>query len=80
MPGSRWYSLDRPLDVRADGTWEATIDLGGAAGIHHEIRVGVADAAADASLRRHAADQPGQPLDNLPSGLRIGARVTVERR
>src|SRR3954447_19014524 len=35
VDGSRWYALGRSLDVRPDGSWEATIELGGAAGIRH---------------------------------------------
>jgi hypothetical protein len=80
VAGSRWYALDRPLDVRPDGAWEATIELGGSAGIHHEIRVGAVDAMAEAALRRHATEHPGQPLDDLPAGFQAGARVTVESR
>jgi hypothetical protein len=80
VPGSHWYALDRPLAVRPDGAWEATVEIGGAAGIRHEIRVGAVDAAAEAMLRQYAAQRPGQPLDDLPPGFRTGARVTVERR
>jgi hypothetical protein len=77
VDGGRWYALDRPLDVRPDGSWDATIDLGGPAGVRHEIRVGPAD---DDALRRHAREQPGQPLDDLPPGFQTGARVVVQRR
>ena len=78
--GSRWYALAAPLDVREDGSWQAELQLGGAAGIHHEIRVGPADARTDEQLRRHASERPGQPLDELPEGFMTGARVMVERR
>jgi sortase (surface protein transpeptidase) len=80
LEGSRWYALGRPLAVKADGSWEALIELGGAACIHHEIRVGAVDATAEAALRRHASEHPGQPLDDLPAGFQTGVRVTVERR
>lgn len=80
LEGSRWYALGRPLDVQSDGAWEAPIELGGPPGIHHEIRVGAVDAAAEGALRQHAAQRAGQPLDDLPPGFQTGARVTVERR
>jgi hypothetical protein len=80
LEGSRWYALDRPLDVKPDGAWEASIELGGAAGLRHEIRVGTVDAAAEAQLQKHAREQPGRPLDDLPTGFQTGARVTVQRR
>ncbi len=80
MDGSRWYALDRPLTVDQRGDWQAALDLGGAAGIRHELRVVTVDAPGDAALRRHAAEHPGQPLDTLPQGTRAGALVTVERR
>jgi hypothetical protein len=80
LAGSRWYALGRPLDVKADGSWETTIELGGEAGIRHEIRVGIVDAIAEAVLRRHAQERAGQPLDDVPVGFQTGARVSVQRR
>jgi hypothetical protein len=80
VAGSRWYVLDRPLAPARDGTWTATVDLGGPVGVSHEVRVGVLDAAGDAELRRHVAERPGQPLDDLPSGFRTGGRIVVEHR
>ena len=80
VEGSRWYALDRPLEPTRDGTWQLEVELGGAPGIRHEIRVGAADAAADRAFRRHAVERRGQPLDDLPEGFKTGARVVVERR
>jgi hypothetical protein len=80
VPGSRWYALARPLEPAVDGTWTGSVELGGPAGVRHEIRIGVVDAAVDAALRRHAAERAGQPLDDLPPGFRTGARIVVERR
>jgi hypothetical protein len=80
IEGSRWYALSRPLEIREDGSWQAELELGGAAGIRHELRIGPADAETDALLRRHAAERAGQPLDDLPAGFKTGARVLVERR
>jgi hypothetical protein len=80
VPGSRWYSLPRPLEPGTGGAWQAEVELGGDAGIRHEIWIGVADATADALLRRHAVERRGQPLDELPEGFTTGARVVVERR
>jgi len=80
IEGSRWYALDRPLQPDKDGAWQVDVELGGPAGIRHEVRVGPVDVAADGELRRHAAARPGQPLDDLPAGFTMGARVVVERR
>jgi hypothetical protein len=80
VPGSKWYALDRPLEPDKDGRWRVEIELGGAPGIRHEIRVGITNLMADTLLRRHAVDRAGQPLDDLPEGFESGARVTVERR
>lgn len=80
LEGSRWYALPQPLMPEKGGRWQAELELGGGAGIRHEIRVGVADTEADTLLRRHATERPGQPLDTLPGGFVTGARVTVERR
>jgi sortase (surface protein transpeptidase) len=80
VEGSRWYVLPQPLVPEKDGAWQAELELGGVAGIRHEIRVGVADREADALLRRHADERGGHPLDALPAGFTTGARVTVERR
>lgn len=85
VAGGRWYAVPRPLDVRPDGTWEAELELGGEPGIRHQIRLVLADAEADARLRRHAVERPSQPLDTapdgaLPAGLQTGARVGVRLR
>jgi hypothetical protein len=80
LEGSRWFALDRPLKVNPDGTWQAEIELGGQAGLRHEIRVGAVSPGDDGRLRRHAAEQPGRPLDDLPSSFRLGARVVVQRQ
>ncbi|MCC6177153.1 MAG: sortase [Chloroflexi bacterium] len=76
----RWYALDRPLDVRPDGSWQAEIVLGGPPNLRHEIRVGVADEAANATLLRHAREQQGQPLDALPDGYQTAASAIIIRR
>ncbi|MCC6991329.1 MAG: sortase [Acidobacteria bacterium] len=80
VDGSRWYALDRQLTVNQRGEWEAAIELGGPAGVRHQIRVLSVDADGDATLRRHANERRGHPLDVLPVGSQTGARVTVERR
>jgi sortase A len=80
LEGSRWFSLDRPLKVNPDGTWQAEIELGGQAGLRHEIRVGAVSPEDDGRLRRHAAEQPGRPLDDVPASFRVGARVVVQRQ
>ena len=80
LEGSRWFAIDRPLKVNPDGTWQAGIELGGQAGVRHEIRVGAVSPEDDARLRRHAAERPGQPLDDLPESFQLGARVVVQRQ
>jgi LPXTG-site transpeptidase (sortase) family protein len=80
VAGSRWYAFDRPLEPNRAGVWQVEVELGGPPGLRHEIRVGPVDASANAELRRHAAERPGQPLDDLPAGFRTGARIDVERR
>lgn len=80
VAGSRWYAYGEPLALRPDRTWEVSLELGGTAGIRHTIVVAPVDPDTDARLRRHAAEQPGQPLDALPPPFERGAHVVVERR
>jgi LPXTG-site transpeptidase (sortase) family protein len=80
IEGSRWYLYERPLAVRADGTWEASPDLGGGPGVRQTIVVAAVDAATDARLRRQVSQHPGEPLPILPDAFASGARVTVTRR
>jgi LPXTG-site transpeptidase (sortase) family protein len=80
IEGSRWYLYAAPLTVRPDGTWDATLDLGGGPGVHHTIVVAPVDAATDARLRRQVSQRPGEPLAILPDAFESGARVIVERR
>jgi sortase (surface protein transpeptidase) len=80
IEGSRWYPYREPLTIRRDGTWEASVELGGGPGIHHTVLVAAVDPATDARLRRHVAQQPGQPLPILPDAFEGAARVTVQRR
>ncbi|MFN8636064.1 MAG: sortase [Chloroflexota bacterium] len=80
IEGSRWYLYGQPLDVHPDGSWEASLEIGGGPGIRHTIVVAPVDAATDARLRRQVAQRPGEPLAILPDAFEAGARVTVERR
>ena len=80
IEGSRWYLHSGRLSVGNDGTWTASLELGGAAGVRHTIVVAPVDAATDTRLRRHVQQQPGEPLSLLPDAFEAGARVTVVRR
>lgn len=80
IPGSRWYLYDQPLAIQPDGTWEASLEIGGAAGIEHTILVAPADPATNALLRKHAAEHPGEPLTALPEAFEGAAQVVVQRR
>lgn len=80
IEGSRWYLYDAPLVVDADGSWSASLELGGEAGIRHTIVVAPVDPATNARLRRHVQQRPGEPLSLLPDAFEAGARVTVVRR
>ena len=66
--------------MNRDGTWEASLEIGGAPGIRHTIVVAPVDAATDARLRRQVAQRPGEPLPILPDAFEAGARIVVERR
>ncbi|MCC6178074.1 MAG: sortase [Chloroflexi bacterium] len=80
VEGSRWYFYPRELDLDADGRWSADLELGGPAGINHELRVAAVDAATDATLRRQLTEHPSEPLATLPDGFRRFARIVVTRR
>jgi hypothetical protein len=80
IEGSHWYLYNGPLAVQADGTWTASLELGGQSGVHHTIVVAPVDAATDTRLRRQISLHPGEPLPILPDAFENGARVTVERR
>jgi sortase (surface protein transpeptidase) len=80
LEGSRWFAIDRPLQIGRDGTWRTEIELGGQAGLRHEIRVGTVSPEDNARLLLHATQRPGQPLDDLPESFQGGARVVVQRQ
>jgi hypothetical protein len=80
VEGGRWYVYDHPLEPDRRGVWQVELDIGGPPGVQHEIRVGVVDAKDGATLRRHAAERSGQPLDDLPTSFRLGSSVLVKRR
>jgi LPXTG-site transpeptidase (sortase) family protein len=80
IEGSRWYLYERPLTVRPDGSWEASLVLGGGPGVRQTIVVAPVDAATDTRLHRQVSQHPGEPLPILPDAFSGGARVTVTRR
>lgn len=80
IEGSRWYLHGGPLAVRPDGSWDASLELGGGPGVRHTIVVAPVDTATDARLRRQVSQGPGEPLPILPDAFEAGARVTVARR
>jgi sortase (surface protein transpeptidase) len=80
LEGGRWFAIDRPLSIGRDGRWQTEIELGGQAGLRHEIRVGAVSPDDNARLLRHVAERPGQPLDDLPESFQLGARVVVQRQ
>ena len=80
IEGSRWFVYERPLAVAADGTWSATVEVGGGPGIRHALVVAAVDTATDARLRRQVSQRPGEPLSILPDAFDAGARITVARR
>jgi LPXTG-site transpeptidase (sortase) family protein len=80
IEGSRWYPYGAPLTVSPDGTWEASVEIGGSVGVRHTFVVAPVEAATDARLRRHVAQRPGEPLSILPDAFDEGARVTAVRR
>jgi len=80
VEGSHWYLYQMPLDVRPDGTWQASLELGGEAGVHQTIVVAPVDPATDRLLRRYVVEHPGQPLRSLPPAFRGGAQIVVVRQ
>jgi hypothetical protein len=80
VEGSRWYPYGSALTIGPDGTWQASVQIGGAAGVRHTFVVAPVDPATDARLRRHVAEQPGEPLSILPDAFDEGVRVTAVRR
>jgi hypothetical protein len=80
IEGSRWYLYGGPLAVQPDGSWEASLEIGGGPGVRHTIVVAPVDAATDARLRRQVSQRRGEPLAILPGAFEAGARVVVERR
>jgi sortase family protein len=80
QPGARWYAYPGELPVRADGSWQADLTLGGASGVRHELWIGLVDAETSAALSRQVAARPNQPLDQLPPGFWPVAMRLVTRR
>ena len=73
IEGSRWYLHGGPLVVRSDGSWDASLELGGGPGVRHTIVVAPVDAATDDRLRRQVGQRPGEPLPILPDAFEAGA-------
>jgi hypothetical protein len=81
VAGGRWYAGPDEVVARSDGAWSTEIYLDGPAGVRHEIRVGVVDAARHAELLSHLAERRDQPLDGrIPPAAWGEARLTVVKQ
>jgi LPXTG-site transpeptidase (sortase) family protein len=80
IEGSHWYPYGAALTVSPDGTWQASVQVGGATGVRHMFVVAPVDPATDARLRRHVAQRPGEPLSILPDAFDEGVRVSAVHR
>ena len=80
VEGSHWYLYQMPLDVQPDGSWQASLELGGEAGVRQTIVVAPVDPATDRLVRRYVAEHPGQPLRSLPAAFEGGAQIVVVRQ
>jgi hypothetical protein len=80
LEGSKWYPYPKALEAAQDGSWEAELVLGGPAGLRHELRIDVLDAASHEALLQHLAEQPDQPLDELPAGFAEEVSLVVTKR
>jgi hypothetical protein len=80
VEGSLWYVYGQPLAVKPDGSWEASVELGGEAGVHQTIVVAPVDPATNRQLRQYVASHAGQPLPSLPPAFDGAAQITVERQ
>lgn len=76
----RWYPDRQEIKPRADGTWEAVLELGGPSGLRYELMVAVANDAASVALLWQATVLPNEPLGRLPDGFRPEVSIVVERR
>jgi LPXTG-site transpeptidase (sortase) family protein len=78
-PG-RWFVLPREIAADRSGSWETEVELGGQAGLRHEVKIGVVDEATHQALLRLIWEQPGQPLAALPDGFWDEVSLVLTRR
>jgi sortase (surface protein transpeptidase) len=79
QPG-HWFVLPREIAADRSGNWEAEVELGGQAGLRHELKVGAVDEATHLALLHLIQEQPGQPLAALPDGFWDEVSLVLTRR
>jgi hypothetical protein len=80
LEGSKWYPYPRALEAGRNGRWEAELELGGPAGLRHELRVGTLDPASHQELLEQLAEHPNEALDALPAGFAEESSLVVTKR
>lgn len=75
----KWWPYQQEIVPDTAGNWRAEIDLGGEAGIAHELVVGLTGQAGHAAIRRQIAEKPGEPFEGgfPPDFARLASVVVV---
>ncbi|MFN8636597.1 MAG: hypothetical protein U0893_22335 [Chloroflexota bacterium] len=77
-PTDLWWTHQREIIADRDGGWEiADLEIGGPAGLQHELVIGVVDADGHQRIVDQVVKRPGQPFNGLPPGFRTLTKITV---